>query len=176
LGGFAIRARVALLWQHNANPGYKLASIPRYDDIVRTAGWAESARTARHIWEVGVAGSPVIGRRRGVFSTLLRQSGLRATTGGVLATKSECKMLASTCLYSLYAWFSLLCRFVRRPPFWLPQLPISGFSLNGRLSHSSKTETRLQFFFKNQPKLTDSVNSGTIATMLCTVYCAVTIL
>jgi len=33
LGGFAIGARVALLWQHNANPSYKLASIPRYDDI-----------------------------------------------------------------------------------------------------------------------------------------------
>jgi len=27
-GGFAIGARVALLWQHNANPSYKLASIP----------------------------------------------------------------------------------------------------------------------------------------------------
>jgi len=38
LGGFAIGARVALLWQHNANPSYKLASIPRYDDIVRTLG------------------------------------------------------------------------------------------------------------------------------------------
>jgi len=44
LGGFAIGARVALLWQHNANPSYKLASIPRYDDIARTAGWAGSAR------------------------------------------------------------------------------------------------------------------------------------
>jgi len=55
-----------------------------------------------------VAGSPVIGRRRGAFSTLLRQSGLRASIGGVLATKSERKMLASTCLYSLYAWFSLV--------------------------------------------------------------------
>jgi len=32
----------------------------------------------------------------GAFSTLLRQSGLRASTGGVLATKSERKMLAST--------------------------------------------------------------------------------
>ena len=38
LGRFAIGARVALLWQHNANPSYKLASIPRYDDIVRTLG------------------------------------------------------------------------------------------------------------------------------------------
>jgi len=79
LGGFAIGARVALLWQHNPNPSYKLASIPRYDDIVRTAGWAGSARAAGRwlagdgdvlkivsgIWQVGVAGSPVIGRRRG---------------------------------------------------------------------------------------------------------------
>ena len=30
---------------------------------------------------------------------------MRASTGGVLATKSERKMLASTWLYSLYAWF-----------------------------------------------------------------------
>ena len=30
LGGFAIGALVELLWQHNANPSYKLASIPRY--------------------------------------------------------------------------------------------------------------------------------------------------
>jgi len=52
-----------------------------------------------------VAGSPVIGRRRGAFSTLLRRPGLRASSDGVLATKSERKMLASTCLYSLYAWF-----------------------------------------------------------------------
>jgi len=54
-----------------------------------------------------VAGSPVIGRQRGVFSTLLRRPGLRASSDGVLATKSERKMLASTCLYSLYAWFNL---------------------------------------------------------------------
>jgi len=46
LGGFAVGERVALLWQHNANPSYKLASIPRYDDIVRTAGWAGSASAA----------------------------------------------------------------------------------------------------------------------------------
>jgi len=40
LGGFAIGARVALLWQHNANPSYKLASIPRYDDIMGSGcGW-----------------------------------------------------------------------------------------------------------------------------------------
>jgi len=44
LGGFAIAARVALLWQYSANSSYKLASIARYDDIVRTAGWAGSAR------------------------------------------------------------------------------------------------------------------------------------
>ena len=29
----------------------------------------------------------------------------RASSDGVLATKIERKMLASTCLYSLYAWF-----------------------------------------------------------------------
>ena len=57
------------------------------------------------IWEVGVAGSPVIGRRRGAFSTLLRWPGLWASSDGVLATKSERKILGSTCLYSLYAWF-----------------------------------------------------------------------
>jgi len=117
LGGFAIGTRVALLWQHNANPSYKLASIPRYDDIVRTAGWEGSARvagrqatggapkTARRIREASAAGPPATGRRRGAFSTLLRQSGMRASTGGVLATKSERKMFASTCLYSLYAWY-----------------------------------------------------------------------
>jgi len=41
LGGFAIGARVALLWQHNANPSYKLASTPQYDDIVRTRNFSE---------------------------------------------------------------------------------------------------------------------------------------
>jgi len=68
-------------------------------------------KIARRICEVGVAGSPVIGRRRGAFSTLLRQSGLWASTGGVLATKSKRKMLASTCLYSLYAWLLLSSTF-----------------------------------------------------------------
>jgi len=29
LGGFAIGAQVVLLWQHNANPTYNIASIPR---------------------------------------------------------------------------------------------------------------------------------------------------
>jgi len=86
---------------------------------VRTAGWAGSARvagrrpagdgggapkTARRIRKTGAAGPPATGRRRGAFSTLLRQSVMRASTGGVQATKSERKMLASTCLYSLYAW------------------------------------------------------------------------
>ena len=76
---------------------------------MRTAGWAGLLallagdwqvtggvlKIARRIWEVGVAGSPVIDRRRGTFSTLLRRPGLRASTGGVLATKRERKMLAS---------------------------------------------------------------------------------
>jgi len=62
----------------------------------------------RRIREAGAAGPPPTG----AFSTLLRQSGLRASTGGVLATKSERKMLASTCLYSLYAWFCNVFKFV----------------------------------------------------------------
>ena len=118
LGGFAIGARDALLWQHNANPSYKLASIPRYDDIVRTAGWAGFARAAGRRWGTPPKPRATYGKRArpahrrpaadgGALSTLLRQSGLRAFTGGVLATKSERKMLASTCLYSLYAWFLL---------------------------------------------------------------------
>jgi len=95
LGGFAIGARVALLWQHKANPSYKLASTLQYDDIVRTLGgvcvrcrlvMGGVLKIARRIWEVGVAGWPVTGRRRGAFSTLLRRPGLRASTGGVLAT------------------------------------------------------------------------------------------
>jgi len=63
---------------------------------------------------VGVAGSPVIGRRRGAFSTLLQRPGLRASSDGVLATKSERKMLASTCMYSLYAWLNICAQ---KPPF-----------------------------------------------------------
>jgi len=43
-------------------------------------------KLARRIWEAGVAGWPVTGRRRGAFSTLLRRPGLRASNGGVLAT------------------------------------------------------------------------------------------
>jgi len=41
----------------------------------------------------------------GAFLTLLQRPGLRASSDGVLATKSERKMLASACLYSLYVWF-----------------------------------------------------------------------
>ena len=65
-------------------------------------------KIARRIWEVGMAGSPVIDRRRGAFSTLLWRPGLRASSDGVLATKSERRMLASTCLYSLCAWLVLV--------------------------------------------------------------------
>ena len=83
----------------------KLASIPRYDDIVWTAraSWAGSARAAGR-WLAGDRGrsqncAPYMGSGRGwlagdwpsmgAFSTLLRRPGLRASTGGVLATKSE---------------------------------------------------------------------------------------
>jgi len=77
LGGFAIGARVALLWQHNSNPSYKLASIPRYDDIVRALlggdWWVTGGvlKIARRIWDVGVDGWPVTDRRGGAFSALL---------------------------------------------------------------------------------------------------------
>ena len=116
LGGFAIRARVALLWQHNANPSYKLASIPRYDDMVRTAGWAGSARVAG-----GRRGAPpkpraAYGKRaRPVRRRPAADRGVLNITAAVWnagfhwwrsANKSERKMLASTCLYSLYAWFT----------------------------------------------------------------------
>ena len=109
-------------WQHNANPSYKLASIPRYDDIVRTAGWARGLRALLAAdWRVTGRRSqncaPYMGSGRvwlagdwpstgEAFSTLLRRPGLRASSDGVLATKSERKMLASTCLYSLYVWLT----------------------------------------------------------------------
>jgi len=98
LGGFAIGVRVALLWQHNANPSYKLVSIPWYDNIVRTlggvcarcwpvtGGWRGVLKIACRIWEPGMAGWPVTGRWLEAFSTLLRRPGLRASNGGVLAT------------------------------------------------------------------------------------------
>ena len=70
-------------------------------------------KIARRIWVVGVASWPVTGRRRGAFSTLLRRHGLRASCDGVLATKGERKMLASTCLYLLYAWL-IFCTLLHR--------------------------------------------------------------
>jgi len=71
-----------LLWQHNANPSYKLASIPRYDDIVRTAGWVGSACAAGR-WLVGDGGhcqncAPYMGSVRGWLG------GDWPSTGGVL--------------------------------------------------------------------------------------------
>ena len=45
-------------------------------------------KIVHRIWEVGVAGWPATGRRRGAFSfsTLLWRPALRASTGGVLVT------------------------------------------------------------------------------------------
>jgi len=43
-------------------------------------------KIARRIWEAGVAGWPVTGRRRGAFSTLLRRPELQASNVGVLVT------------------------------------------------------------------------------------------
>jgi len=84
---------------------------------VRTAGWRGLCallavdwrvtggilKIVRRIWEVGVAGSPVIDRRRGAFSTLLRRPGLRASSDGVLAAKrtqnvSEYMLVLALCL------------------------------------------------------------------------------
>jgi len=77
-----IWARVALLWQHNVNLSYKLASIPRYDDIVRTAGWAGSVRAAGR-WLAGDGGhsqncAPYMGSGRGWLT------GDWPSTGGIL--------------------------------------------------------------------------------------------
>jgi len=99
LRGFAIGARVALPWHHNANPSYRLASIPQYDDsanarrclrVLLAGDWRVTGgvlKIACRIWEVGVAGWLVTGRRRGgAFSTLLLRPGLWASTGGILTT------------------------------------------------------------------------------------------
>jgi len=51
-----------------------------------SAGDGVVLKIARCISQVGMAGWPVTGRRRGVFSTLLRHPGLRASNGGILAT------------------------------------------------------------------------------------------
>jgi len=138
LDGFAIGAQVALLWQHNANPSYKLASIPRYDDIVRTAVWAGSARAAgrwlagdggvlkiaRRILEVGVAGSPVIGRRRGRSQhycggldcgLLWWRSGNKKRTQNV----SEYMLVLALCLVADFAF-----RTLRLPIFPFQRFPL----------------------------------------------------
>ena len=116
---FAIGARVTLLWQHNANASYKLASIPRYDDILRTAGWAWSARAAGRR-PAGDGGRPP--NPRAAYGKRARQARRRPAADGGRSQhycgslecglplvafwqqKGERKMLASTCLYSLYAW------------------------------------------------------------------------
>ena len=81
LGGFAIGARVALLWQHNANPSYKLASSPRYDDIVPTLGGV-----CARCWPVtgGVTGDVLKIVRRIMGSGRGWLAGDWPSTGGVL--------------------------------------------------------------------------------------------
>ena len=83
LGGFAIGARVALLWQHSANPSYKLASIPRYDDIVRTAGRLGGVCARRRPVTGGRRGAPP--KPRAAYGKRARPGGRRpAAEGGVL--------------------------------------------------------------------------------------------
>ena len=65
--------------------------------------------TARRIRQAGATGPSATGRRRGRSQHYRGSLECGLSTGGVLATKSERKMLASTCLYSLYAWFILVC-------------------------------------------------------------------
>jgi len=67
LGGFAIGARVALLWKHNANPSYKLASTSRYDNIVRTRNVSECSVLALCLVNV-------VGRSRPGFKTADEQN------------------------------------------------------------------------------------------------------
>jgi len=93
LGGFAIGARVALLWQHNANPSYKLASIPRYDDIVQKAGWAGSACAAGR-WLAGEGGVVNITAAAWTAGFLWWRSGNKKRTQNV----SEYMLVLALCL------------------------------------------------------------------------------
>ena len=64
-------------WQHNANPSYKLASIPRYDDIVRTLGGVCALLAGD--WRVTGAFSKL----RSVYGKCMGVAGW-PSTGGVL--------------------------------------------------------------------------------------------
>jgi len=62
----------------------------------------------------------------------MRQPGLRASSDGVLATKSERKMLASTCLYSLYAWLYVViaaCQWLNKDAVCFVCLVVSGIDV-----------------------------------------------
>jgi len=61
----------------------------------------------RRIWEVGVASSPVIGRRRGRSQHYCGGLDCGLPLMAFWQQKNERTMLASTCLYSLYAWLLL---------------------------------------------------------------------
>jgi len=66
----------------------------------------------RRIWEAGAAGPPATGRRPatdgGRSQHYCGSLDCRLPLVAFWQTKSERKMLASTCFYSLYAWFNLL--------------------------------------------------------------------
>ena len=89
LGGFAIGARVALLWQHYGNAWQSPAVIRQAHRTPRAARRTHYACRQR-------LPSPAIKSTR-----LLRAPFHFVHTAGVLERERE--MLASTCLYSLYA-------------------------------------------------------------------------
>jgi len=88
-------------------------------------------KIARRIWEVGVAGSPVIGRRRGAFSTLLRRPGLRASSDGALAAKHESKNVSE------YTLVLAVCLVVESEAETSEQLLVEGATGTGSASEAS---------------------------------------
>jgi len=66
-----IGARVALLWQHNVNPSYyKLASTPRYQDIVRARNVSECCVLA--VCLVSLFGRPFVKQFALCYQTVAR--------------------------------------------------------------------------------------------------------
>jgi len=121
---------------------------------VRTADWAGSARvagrrtagapkTVRCIREAGPAG------RRVAFSTSLRQSGMRASTGGVLATKKRTQCLvvfANNCYLQMlvYHWnhhHNFFTALFPGPPEWVgARKELLDFMVQGKTNRGRHTD------------------------------------